>query len=292
MTYEEALVKVREYLTSYLSLDDEGEIDEIMQALDQKSVLNEKKEEIRDNTYFINEITEKEGIDFKTVEEIIDKYIERKDIAIKALEQLPSDDSVFKNLWVQVKWERDVAIEQLEQLGYSLGEKIRTSEDCISREEAIKQCGFGMTNLLIADCLKRLPSVTPSNDAIKEAYIKGYDYGVNDWFKSKTEPCEDCISRAKALEMLGDVPENWTDTEKEIQEVNDYRWFKSILEELPSVTPQPKVGKWIAQDIHNCHTDFKCSECGYIHSFTHLFGKPTAYYTYCPNCGAKMEVAE
>lgn len=32
--------------------------------------------------------------------------------------------------------------------------------DCISREQAIKQCGFGMTSLLIADCLRRLPSVT------------------------------------------------------------------------------------------------------------------------------------
>lgn len=52
---------------------------------------------------------------------------------------------------------------------------------------------------------------------------------------------------------------------------------------------EPKTGHWIAQDIHNCHTDFKCSECGYIHSFMHLYGKPTADYTYCPNCGARME---
>ena len=51
---------------------------------------------------------------------------------------------------------------------------------------------------------------------------------------------------------------------------------------------EPKTGHWIAQDIHNCHTDFKCSECGYIHSFMHLYGKPTADYTYCPNCGAWM----
>ena len=51
-------------------------------------------------------------------------------------------------------------------------------------------------------------------------------------------------------------------------------------------------GEWIAQDIHNCHTDFKCSKCGYIHSFMHLYGKPTADYTYCPNCGAKMESEE
>lgn len=49
-----------------------------------------------------------------------------------------------------------------------------------------------------------------------------------------------------------------------------------------------KIGHWIAQDIHNCHTNFKCSKCGYIHSFTHLYGKPTADYTYCPYCGAKM----
>ena len=51
---------------------------------------------------------------------------------------------------------------------------------------------------------------------------------------------------------------------------------------------EPKTGHWIAQDIHNCHTDFKCSECGYIHSFMHIYGEPTADYTYCPSCGAKM----
>lgn len=41
---------------------------------DKLQVLDKIKEEIRDNTYFINEITEKEGIDFETVEKIIDKY--------------------------------------------------------------------------------------------------------------------------------------------------------------------------------------------------------------------------
>lgn len=62
------------------------------------------------------------------------------------------------------------------------------------------------------------------------------------------------------------------------------------IENLPTVRPQEsKTGHWIAQDIHNCHTDFKCSECGYIHNFMHLYGKPTADYTYCPNCGARME---
>jgi hypothetical protein len=185
-----------------------------------------------------------------------------------------------------------------------LKKQIQPCEDCISREEVLRHRHVVQNNDWIGCCVVRvdeitkLPSVTPSNDAIKEAYIKGYDYGVKDWFKSKTEPCEDCISRAKALEMLGDVPENWTDTEKEIQEVNDYRWFKSILEELPSVTPHPKMGKWIYElrrrmidetdngAVYREEMWCKCSECGA--DFGYIKNKDK----YCKFCGAKMEVAE
>jgi hypothetical protein len=92
--------------------------------------------------------------------------------------------------------------------------------------------------------------------------------------------CDDCISRAKALEMLGDEPENWTDTEKEIQEVNDYRWFKFILEELPPITSQQKIGKWIDVDSLDGALWHACSECG-----------ETEFYAtdYCPNCGCRMK---
>ena len=45
-----------------------------IKALEQEDVLEKIKDEIKDNTYFINETTEKEGIDFETVEKIIDKY--------------------------------------------------------------------------------------------------------------------------------------------------------------------------------------------------------------------------
>ena len=69
MTYKEALVKVRGYLTSYLPLDDEGEIDEIMEALDQESVLDKIMAEINTPNrgtcdYFIVD----------RIEEIINKY--------------------------------------------------------------------------------------------------------------------------------------------------------------------------------------------------------------------------
>lgn len=78
------------------------------------------------------------------------------------------------------------------------------------------------------------------------AFLDGYEMAIK---TLEQQPYEDCISRAKALEMLGDEPENWTDTEKEIQEVNDYRWFKSILEELPPVTPKIDVLDKIIAEI-------------------------------------------
>lgn len=96
------------------------------------------------------------------------------------------------------------------------------------------------------------------------------------------QPCEDCISRTQALEMLGDEPENWTDTEKEIQEVNDYRWFKSILESLPSVTPKTKwipVSEKPQEGRYLCtyeHCDGKCIDFGSFDGEA-WYIKPIAY---------------
>ena len=65
--------------------------------------------------------------------------------------------------------------------------------------------------------------------------------------------------------------------------------LKMAIENLKEAwVPVENKGEWIAEDIHNCCTKFKCSKCGYIHNFTHLYGKPTADYAYCPNCGKDM----
>ena len=71
----------------------------------------------------------------------------------------------------QIKWERDTAIAQLKELGFGLGEKPRTSEDCISRKEAIKAMedkAKGLKNLDTINglcgavaILYELPSVQP-----------------------------------------------------------------------------------------------------------------------------------
>lgn len=117
------------------------------------------------------------------------------------------------------------------------------------------------------------------------------------------QPSEDAISRQALLERINKAEENFKyDNMESISSDCEDPFVDGVLSGVFNIrqmviqaqpaTPKPKKGQWIAQDIHNCHTDFKCSACGYIHSFTHLYGEPTADYTYCPNCGAKMEVEE
>ena len=91
-------------------------------------------------------------------------------------------------------------------------------------------------------------------------------------------PCEDAISREEVLLMIDNIKDNYgslIDLAREVRKM------------LP-VNPQRQIGHWIVQDVYNCHTKFKCSECGYMHDFMHLYGEPTADYTYCPKCGIKM----
>lgn len=40
------------------------------------------------------------------------------------IDRVPTEDVVSKGLYDQIKWERDIAIEQLEDLGLCLGQKI------------------------------------------------------------------------------------------------------------------------------------------------------------------------
>lgn len=59
----------------------------------------------------------------------------------------------------------------------------------------------------------------------------------------KTPTCEDAVSRAALLEELGEEPFNWNDSPEAIQEVRDYQWFRSLVENAQPVTP--KKTKWI-----------------------------------------------
>jgi len=56
------------------------------------------------------------------------------------------------------------------------------------------------------------------------------------------------------------------------------------LDDVPSAQPERKTGKWI--------DDTYCSECGWVHTVEPGFIGSVEGFSYCPNCGAKMEVLD
>ena len=114
------------------------------------------------------------------------------------------------------------------------------------------------------------------------------DLGLNDETQAfcemaikalEQEPCEDTISRQAVLDINanyhGQMPNH----------INHQIWQE--IKDLPSVTPQPKKGRWI-----NAYPDTEpnpmfmygtCSVCGFEQAISNKLN-------FCPNCGAKMEL--
>lgn len=111
--------------------------------------------------------------------------------------------------------------------------------------------------------------------------------GMADNFE--VQSCEDCISRQAAI----DVVRKWFD---KIQLNGDI--CLDGIASLPSVTPQKKsTGSWVEkQVVDNEEVEIeqwqsaRCSKCDKYHTTPYLYYFDD--YNYCPNCGAKMEVAD
>ena len=56
---------------------------------------------------------------------------------------------------------------------------------------------------------------------------------------------DDLIQRQALLKLMGEEPFNWTDSNQELQAVEDYRNFRNMVEQLPSVKPQWSQTEWI-----------------------------------------------
>lgn len=169
--------------------------------------------------------------------------------------------------------EEDVVVPTIKQ-GQALSMALnaleqQSCEDCVSREAVIniisihlyKPFDGGVRKASCYGVLKRiekqvddLPSVTPT--------ISGM------------ETVEDCINRQAAIDFI--IDNYGLKCSSLTNGIRDY---------LPSVTPQPKTGKWII--IDDCELFMaKCSECGEI-----VDSRMINKYPYC-HCGAKMEVEE
>ena len=90
------------------------------------------------------------------------------------------------------------------------------------------------------------------------------------------EPCEDCISRKAVKELF-----------QEGSVMGMYHFLG--IDELPSVTPARKKGKWCKQN-DDYNDWYECSECGYGSEGEMQYSSEYDVRTnYCPQCGCKME---
>ena len=95
--------------------------------------------------------------------------------------------------------------------------------------------------------------------------------------------CGDAISRQAVLDLMRGLT-RWCVRSEDGKWNNVGLLYDDVMfgiDELPSVTPQQRTGRWIKQ---NYGWDWQCSECGFV-------TPPSAkeIFTFCPNCGAKME---
>lgn len=104
------------------------------------------------------------------------------------------------------------------------------------------------------------------------------------------EQCGDCISREAVMHILDEVGGDF-DSPREAVVPIDY--IADMVSELPSVTPQPKMGQWKAYTHSAYHGNdeygepiwrevvvYHCSECN---------RRTVIKENYCPNCGAIMK---
>lgn len=112
-------------------------------------------------------------------------------------------------------------------------------------------------------------------DAISRASVVSTGYNL--------QPVEDAISKAYLEQEIEkriktaekDKPFYWQVWNNALDKVVE------LIENAPSVIPQPKEGEWISK--HNGY--WTCSECGLSFRFY-------AKGNYCPNCGSKMKGAD
>lgn len=93
---------------------------------------------------------------------------------------------------------------------------------------------------------------------------------------------DDLISRQAALLPYAELYDD---------DVISVRTIRDNIKYLPTVQPEQNVGRWIKRnnpDLGICMQELKmCSVCGRM-----FCARYNPYWSYCGNCGAKMEEGE
>lgn len=167
-----------------------------------------------------------------------------------------------------------------------------TTEEAIKMLEYIKHVGNGESEYkndaqaiaidMAIKALEKEPCITMRDLSDKELKHFAEEMKKVRPQVIEQEPCDDCISREAAIDAIYKKHIGGKDAIKNAS-INDL-YADGLAEavdavwELPSVTSQPKMGRWIRCDILQ---EYKCSECRVC------FRNKSKY---CPNCGAKMEI--
>lgn len=115
-----------------------------------------------------------------------------------------------------------------------------------------------------------------------EWFLKNWELELEILSGGKIKPTDaDCISRQKVIDLTG--KSDWFESS------DDYNDFVCAVCDLPSVTPQPKIGHWIIEEVKDedgrpYDIKYFCSEC--------QAERPPIWDDYCSACGAKMEVED
>ncbi len=91
------------------------------------------------------------------------------------------------------------------------------------------------------------------------------------------EPCSDVVSRQAVDDAIYDYSRSCD---------ANYAQIMEFIDKLPSVTAQPKMGRWNFTK-HYGRDYYVCLVCGMERMDDHSSG-----WNYCPNCGAKMQEVE
>jgi Zn finger protein HypA/HybF involved in hydrogenase expression len=96
----------------------------------------------------------------------------------------------------------------------------------------------------------------------------------------KQHPCEDCISRTEALRLIDEERQHLLRLNMDGAEHIIVHHARRIIEDMPSVTPQQKRGKWIEDKSGIYH----CSNCNEEAYWDTDYGQQR--FNYCPECGS------
>lgn len=165
--------------------------------------------------------------------------------------------------------------------------------DHYDKENGNEHFVFGIESVL--EYVEQLPAV----DAVPVVRCKNckHRYGApgqpnidcynmhEDDFCSYGERIPAYIEREALLKALGEEPKNWTESDRELQEVQDWREFRSMIKSVPAADVEPvRHGRWIERA--KVKGQVYCSECATLEKSTDSNYKSR----YCPHCGAKMDL--